>query len=175
MNIITSADRNWAIGKDNNLLISIPEDMKFFKNKTLQKIVIMGKNTLESLPNSKPLPNRINIVLTSDKHFKKSGVIICHSVQNVIEILGAAIKRGECSGDDIFVIGGESIFKQFLPYCRKAYITRIEKEFEADKYFPENLEKSSEWEKVNSVKYYSESAKVVYYFEEYKRIHKNRF
>lgn len=170
MNIITSVDRNWAIGKNNQLLISIPEDMKFFKNKTLHKIVIMGKNTLESLPNSKPLPNRTNIVLTSDKYYKKSDVIICHSVQNVIELLSTMIKNGKCSGDDIFVIGGESIFKQFLPYCRKAYITKIDQEFEADRYFPENLEKSKDWERVNSVKHYSEEFDVNYYFEEYKRV-----
>ena len=130
----------------------------------------MGKNTLESLPNSKPLPNRTNIVLTSDKYYKKSDVIICHSVQNVIELLSTMIKNGKCSGDDIFVIGGESIFKQFLPYCRKAYITKIVQEFEADRYFPENLEKSKDWERVNSVKHYSEEFDVNYYFEEYKRV-----
>lgn len=167
MNIITSVDRNWAIGKDNQLLISIPEDMKFFKDKTLHKIVIMGKNTLESLPNSKPLPNRTNIVLTSDKYYKKSDVTICHSVQNVIELLSTMIKNGKCSGDDIFVIGGESIFKQFLPYCRKAYITKIDKEFEADRFFPMNLDKSLNWQVVEQTNCFFKEQRIKFSFVTY--------
>lgn len=173
MNIIVAVDKNWAIGKDNDLLISIPEDMKHFKDKTLHNIVIMGQNTLDSLPNGKSLPKRTNIVLTEKKELGDD-IIVCNSVSEVLDHIKRGILSHEFIAEDIFVIGGESVYRQLLPYCRYAYITRIEKEFDADRYFPENLEKSKDWEKVNSVKHYSESAKVDYYFEEYKRVHKDR-
>ena len=173
MNIIVAVDKNWAIGKDNDLLISIPEDMKHFKDKTLYNTVIMGQNTLNSLPNGKPLPKRTNVVLT-EKTELEEGIVVCNSVSEVLDYVKKGILSHQFIADDVFVIGGESVYRQLLPYCRYAYITRIEKEFDADRFFPENLEKSSEWEKVNSIKHYSEKADVEYYFEEYKRIHRER-
>ena len=173
MNIIVAVDKNWAIGKDNDLLISIPEDMKHFKDKTLHNIVIMGQNTLDSLPNSKPLPNRTNIVLT-EKTDLGNDIVVCNSVTEVLDYVKEGILSHKFIANDVFVIGGESVYKQLLPYCRYAYITRIEKEFEADRYFPENLEKSKNWERINSVKHHSEEFDVDYYFEEYKRIHQDR-
>lgn len=173
MNIIVAVDKNWAIGKDNDLLISIPEDMKHFKDKTLHNIVIMGQNTLDSLPNGKPLPKRTNVVLT-EKTSLEDNIVICNSVSDVLEYIKNGILTHQFIADDVFVIGGESVYRQLLPYCRYAYITRIDKEFEADRYFPENLEKSKDWDKVNSSQHYSEEYKVNYYFEEYKRIHSER-
>ena len=173
MNVIVAVDKNWAIGKDNDLLISIPEDMKHFKDKTLHNIVVMGQNTLDSLPNGKPLPKRTNVVLT-EKTDLGNDIIVCNSVYEVLNYVKNGILNHQFIEDDVFVIGGESIYRQLLPYCRYAYITRIEKEFDADRYFPENLEKSEQWERISSVKHYSEEFKVEYYFEEYKRVHKDR-
>lgn len=172
MNIIVAVDKNWAIGKDNDLLISIPEDMKHFRDKTLYNTVIMGQNTLDSLPNGKPLPKRTNVVLTEKKDLGND-IVVCNSVAEVLDYVKKGILSHQFIADDIFVIGGESVYRQLLPYCRYAYITRIDKEFEADRYFPENLEKSKDWERVNSVKHYSEEFDVNYYFEEYKRVHKD--
>ena len=128
MNLIAAADLNWGIGKDGGLLISLPGDMKYFKEKTSGKVVIMGRATLESLPGGKPLPNRTNIVLTTNKDFEREGCIIVHDMDE----LAAA-----CAGyapDDIMVIGGEQIYMQLIRKCDKLYITKILEEFEADKH-----------------------------------------
>ena len=81
MNIIVAVDKNWAIGKENKLLVSIPADMKFFRSTTTGKVVVMGRKTLESFPNGLPLKNRTNIVLTKDKNYKVKDAIIVHSIE----------------------------------------------------------------------------------------------
>ena len=139
MKLIAAADKNWAIGKDNSLLISIPEDMKFFRETTSGHVIVMGRKTLESFPNGAPLKNRTNIVLTRDKGYKKDGAVIVHDTD---ELTG---KLKEYAQDDVFVIGGGSIYKQLLPMCDTAYITKIDKVFDADTYIPD-LDKSEEWE-----------------------------
>ena len=139
MNMIAAVDKNWGIGKDNNLLDNIPEDMKFFRETTKGKAVIMGKNTLMSFPNQKPLPNRLNIVLTHDKGFAPEGVVVCNNIDDAV----AAAKK-EYADEDIFVIGGESIYAAMEPLCDRAYITKIDKKYEADKYFV-NLDKIPAW------------------------------
>ena len=85
MNIIVAVDKNWAIGKENKLLVSIPADMKFFRSTTTGKVVVMGRKTLESFPNGLPLKNRTNIVLTKDKNYKVKDAIIVHSIEEVLE------------------------------------------------------------------------------------------
>lgn len=131
MNIILAADRNWAIGKDNDLLIHLPGELKYFKNMTTGKTVIMGRKTLESLPGGKPLPNRRNIILTRSADFKVSGAEVLNSIEDVLHL----IKSGNLESDEVFIIGGADIYKQMMPYCDKFYITKIEAELPADRYF----------------------------------------
>ena len=141
MNLIAAVDNKWGIGYKNKLLISIPDDMKFFKEMTTGKVCIMGRNTLNSLPGGRPLDGRVNIVLTKDRAFKKNGVVVAHSVEEALE----AVK--EYNTKDVFVIGGESIYNQFMPYADTAYITYIDYTYQADKYI-ENLDKNDEWKMI---------------------------
>ena len=138
MNLIAAVDSNWAIGFQNSLLVRIPEDQKWFRETTTGKTVIMGRKTLESFPNKAPLKNRTNIVITKDNNYKVEGAIVVHSIEEAIE----AAK--DFADDDIYVIGGESIYRQMLPYCNVAHITKIDYAYQADAYFP-NLDKDSEW------------------------------
>ena len=115
MEFIVSVDQNLGIGANNNLLFSFKEDMKHFKNVTTDGVVIMGRKTFESL-DSKPLPNRTNIVLTHQTDLK--GVTCCSSVQEILDICDRLDKK-------TFVIGGEKVFKQMLPYCDGGYITFV--------------------------------------------------
>ena len=108
MKLIVNVDRQWNIGCDNGLLFSIPEDMKFFRQTTTGKVVVMGRKTLDSFPGGRPLKNRVNIVLTRDSSFEREGTLVCHSVQEVFD----AVK--DYNTDDVFVIGGESVYKMFL-------------------------------------------------------------
>ena len=138
MNLIVAVDKNWAIGYQNKLLTSIPEDMKFFRQTTTGKVVVMGRKTLESFPGKKPLKNRTNIVLTKNPSYQAEGAIVVHNEDELREELK------KYDSEDIFVIGGESIYRQFLDECDKAYITKIEYAYTADAYFP-NLDEKEEW------------------------------
>ena len=138
MNIIVAADKNWAIGKNNKLLVSIPQDMKFFRETTTGKVVVMGRKTLESFPGGQPLKKRVNIVLTSDKNYHVNGADIVHSIDALLEELK------KYPAEDIYVIGCESIYRQLLPYCDKAYVTKIEHAYDADTFFP-NLDEDPQW------------------------------
>lgn len=137
--LIVCVDENWGIGKDNKLLEYLPEDLKRFKNITDGNKVIMGRKTLESLPNGKPLKGRENIVLTRDKSYKNKDVTIKHSIKDVLEYL-----EGDYS--DVYVIGGGQIYKTFNKYCSKAYITKIQKEYKCDTHIC-NFDNLSEWGK----------------------------
>ena len=139
MNIIVAVDKNWAIGKDNNLLVRIPADMKMFRQETEGKVVIMGRKTLESFPNGSPLEKRVNIVLTKNPDFRVKGATVVHSVEEALE----EIKQ--YPSDQVYCIGGDSVYRQFLPYCDIAHITKIDFAYEADSYFP-NLDDMPEWE-----------------------------
>ncbi len=138
MNLIVAVDKNWAIGKDNKLLVSIPSDMKFFRQTTQGKVVVMGRKTLESFPNGLPLKNRTNIVLTKNADYQKKDAIIVHNVDELMEELK------NYPSEDIYVIGGDSIYKQLLPYCDVAHVTKINHAYEADAFFP-NLDEMEEW------------------------------
>ena len=139
MNLIAAADENWGIGKDGGLLAHISGDMKYFRETTKGKVVVMGRKTLESFPGGQPLKNRVNVVLTTDKNYKVKDTVIVHSVEEMVEELK------KYDSEDIYVIGGESIYRQLLPYCTKAYITKIDHAYDADTYFP-NLDEDPEWE-----------------------------
>ena len=138
MNIIVAADSNWGIGKNNQLLVSIPADMKMFRQETTGKVVVMGRKTLESFPNGLPLKNRTNIVLTGNKNYKANGAIIVHTIEELLE----EIKK--YPSDEIYCIGGDSVYKQLLPYCDTAHVTKIDFAYEADSHFP-NLDEMPEW------------------------------
>lgn len=138
MNLIVAVDQNWAIGKGNKLLVSIPNDMKFFRETTMGKVVVMGRKTLESFPGGKPLVNRKNIVLTTDTTYSVEGATIVHSKEEVLKELE------QYEQEDIFVIGGESVYRQFLSSCDTAYITKIDHEYDADTFFPD-LDAMEEW------------------------------
>ena len=161
LKLIVAVDQNWGIGHDNNLLVSLPGDLAFFKNKTLNKIVIMGRKTLESLPNQQPLKNRINIVVTSDTTYKKDGCIIAHSLD---EAINKAIEINEKKAD-IFIIGGESIYRQSLKYCDTCYVTKIDGSFLANKFFP-NLD-SSDGFIIDEVSEKNTENGIDYYFVKY--------
>ena len=138
MNLIVAVDKNWAIGKENKLLVSIPQDMKFFRETTMGKVVVMGRKTLESFPGGQPLKKRTNIVITRDKNYSIKDAIVVHSVEEALEELQ------KYNSEDIYVIGGESIYRQMLPHCDVAHVTKIDHAYEADTYFP-NLDEKEEW------------------------------
>ena len=144
MNLIVAMDKNQAIGKNNGLLVHSKKDMEYFKEMTTGKIVVMGMNTYLSLPKKfRPLPNRLNIVVTRNRTVNNDGVLVARSMEELFSIL-----RG-MDTNNVFVIGGASIYKELFPYCDKLYITRIMKEFsEADTYFPKFNQK--EWNLINS-------------------------
>ena len=138
MNLIVAVDENWAIGYNNELLVSIPDDMKFFRKTTTGKVVIMGRKTLESFPGGRPLKNRVNIVITKKEDYEVDGAVVVHSVEEAVK---EASKYDE---NDVFVIGGGSIYKAMLPYCNTAYVTYINQAYSADTFIP-NLDKEVDW------------------------------
>lgn len=162
MNLIVAVDKNFAIGNNGKLLCYLKPDLEYFKSLTLNKTVIMGRKTLVSLPNSKPLKMRKNIVLTTNKNFICEDAIICYSVDEVLKKLNGIPK------EDIFVIGGETIYKQFLPYCDTAYVTKINQKFSADTFIP-NFDKLTDWKLVFCSKR-MENNNISFYFTKYIRI-----
>lgn len=138
MKAILSADRNWGIGYQNKLLVSIPSDMRFFREMTEGKVIVMGRKTLESFPNGLPLKKRVNVVLTHDRSYQVKDAVIVHDKDELMEEL----KKYQ---EDIFVVGGGSVYELLLPYCDTAYVTRINMEYQADTFFPD-LDQDPEWE-----------------------------
>ena len=161
MNLIAAVDKNWAIGKNNELLVSIPNDMKMFRQMTTGKVVVMGRKTLESFPNGLPLKNRVNIVLTKNQNYQVKGAIIVHSVEEVLEELK------KYDSEDVYVIGGEQIYRQMLPYCDTAHMTKIDHAYEADAYFP-NLDETEEW-KITAISDEQTYFDLEYYFVKYEK------
>ncbi len=161
MNLIVAVDRNWAIGKDGRLLVNIPADRQLFMRETTGKTVVMGRRTLESLPGGQPLGNRENIVLTRDRNYRVKGAVVCHSAEEALELL-----RGK-NQEDVFVIGGQSIYEQFLPYCGTAHVTYVDYAYDADTLFP-NLDRDPDWRLVqesDEQTYFD----LCYYFRQYER------
>ena len=139
MQAIVAADNNWGIGYQNRLLVSIPSDMKFFRQKTTGNVVVMGRKTLESFPNGLPLKNRVNIVLTKNKNYQVKDAVIVHSEEELLEELK------KYPSEKIYVIGGESIYKMMLPYCDTVYVTKVAAIApEYDVVFP-NLDEDDNW------------------------------
>lgn len=162
MNLIVNVDNNWAIGLNNKLLVHIPDDMKFFREMTTGKVVVMGRKTLESFPNQMPLPKRTNIVLTTDRSYEKKGAILVHSEEELMKELEKYPSK------DVFVIGGESIYRMLLPYCDTAHVTKVDYEYVADTYFP-NLDQMPEW-KITADSDEQTYFDLIYTFLKYERI-----
>lgn len=139
MNCIVAADSNWGIGYKGNLLVSIPADHKMFRRETLGKVVVYGRKTLETFPLAQPLDQRTNIILSRNPELKVRGAAVVHSVPELLE----EVKQYDT--DDVYVIGGDSVYRQLLPYCDTAHVTRIDYSYAADAYFPD-LDKDPDWE-----------------------------
>ncbi len=139
MNIIVAVDNNWAIGNKNELLVRIPNDHKHFREETTGKVVVLGRRTLSTFPQGMPLKNRVNIILSANPKFQVKDAAVVHSVEE----LAAELKK--YADEDIYIIGGESVYRQMLPYCNVAHVTKIDRSYEADAYFP-NLDEDPEWE-----------------------------
>lgn len=141
---IVAAGRRNEIGKENALLWHLPNDMKFFKNTTWAMPVIMGRKTFESL-GGKPLKGRANIILTRNHGWTNPEISIVHSVEDAIR------EAEKYSVNECFVIGGAEIYRLFLPYSHRVYLTRVQAEFDADSYYP--VLKEDEWELVSKVEF----------------------
>ena len=137
MREIVVVDQKWGIGKNNDLLFSLPEDMAFFRRETTGKVVVMGSNTLKSLPGGNPLKNRTNIVLWPGGE-KRDDCIICDSLEEVLETLKSY------PSDDVYIMGGAMFYKTMLPYCDTAFVTKVEADGEAQVFFT-NLDEHPDW------------------------------
>lgn len=141
MQLIVAVDKNWAIGNGSKLLVRIPEDQKFFRETTMGHVVVLGRKTLDEFPGGKPLKGRNNIILSRDEKYKVDGATVVHSKEELLEELA------KYASDDIFIIGGESIYKLMYQYCDTAHVTKIDYAYRADKYFP-NLDEEAGWKMV---------------------------
>lgn len=130
MNAIVVVDRNWAIGREGNLLVHLPGELKYYREKTLGNVIVVGRKTLESFPGGRPLPERTNIVMTSNPQYEAEGCIICRSVEETMKTLE------KYDDDKVFIAGGAEIYRQFMEKCSAFYVTKIYESFEADRYFP---------------------------------------
>lgn len=152
MKLIAAVSENWGIGKNNDLLFSIPKDMKFFRETTMGKTVILGRKNLESFPGAKPLPKRPNIILTRDKNFKVEGATVVNSIDELLAM--------DFDKDDAFVIGGEEIYRQLLPYCDKCFITKVKETADADK-FMVNLDEDADWKLTSESEEFEDNGHII--------------
>ena len=139
MNLIVAVDKNWAIGYQNKLLVSIPNDQKMFRNETIEKVVVLGRKTMETFPGGQPLKKRTNIILSKDPSYEVKDAMVVHSIEELLEELK------QYPSEDVYIISGDSVYKQMLPYCDVAHVTKIDHAYEADSYFP-NLDEDEDWE-----------------------------
>lgn len=138
MKAIVNVDNNWAIGNGDLLLNRIPADMRFFKEKTTGNVVVMGRKTFMTFPGPKALPDRVNIVLTTDESWCAPDVLTCHSIDELF------VQLERYDTNTVYVIGGSAVYEILLPYCDTAFVTKVDTAKPADKFFP-NLDESEEW------------------------------
>ncbi|MBO6015750.1 MAG: dihydrofolate reductase [Lachnospiraceae bacterium] len=139
MNLIVAVDKNWAIGNKNKLLVSIPNDQKMFRNETIGKVVVLGRKTMDTFPGGQPLQKRTNIILSAHPDYRVKDAVVVHSLEQLLE------ETKNYNTEDVYIIGGESVYRQLLPYCDVAHVTKIDHAYEADSYFP-NLDEDEDWE-----------------------------
>ncbi len=142
MKCIVIVDKDWGIGKEGNLLVHLPGDLQYFKEKTLGKVLIIGRKTLESLPGGRPLSGRKTIVLTGNPLYEPSTArdgtqpIVCHSRADIEDALNRLRnEQGIDINEDVIVAGGETVYEMFLPQCDEMLVTRIDRSFDADRHF----------------------------------------
>ena len=138
MKMIVAVDNRWGIGKNGDLLLSIPEDMQYYRATTRGRVVAMGYNTLISLPGSKPAPARLNLVLADIPGLRVPGAVVCGSMEQLLTLIGGF------EDDDVFVVGGGSVYRQMTPYCSAAHITKMRFDGGADTYITD-LDALPEW------------------------------
>lgn len=161
MQIIAAVDNNWAIGFQNSLLVRIPRDQQMFREMTDGKVIVIGRKTLETFPQKQPLKNRVNIILSRDRKNTVKDAVVVHSIEELMEELR------KYNTDDVYVAGGASIYRQLLPYCDTAHITKIDHTYQADAYFPQ-LDGMEDWELTADSEeqtYFD----LEYYFQKYER------
>ncbi len=161
MNAIVAVDNNWAIGCKNSLLVRIPADHKNFRQETTGKVVVLGRKTLETFPQGMPLPNRTNIILSTNPDYKVKDAVVVHSKEE----LDTELKKYPT--EDVYIIGGESVYRMMLPACDVVHVTKIDHDYEADAYFP-NLDKDDEWE-ITAESEEQTYFDLPYYFVKYER------
>lgn len=162
MNIIVTVDENWAIGNQGRLLVQIPADQRFLQQTTAGKTMVLGRKTLQAMPQGQPLYGRETIVLSEKPDFQVKGAKVVSSLDALWEALAGVEQR------DIYVCGGNSLYQQLLAFCDTAYVTMVEKAYAADTYF-ENLDRSREWvltEESEEQTYFD----ITYYFRKYERV-----
>lgn len=162
MNLIVAVDENWAIGNKNELLISIPADHKFFRQETTGKVVILGRKTLETFPQGLPLKNRTNIIMSTNRSYRVKDAVVVHDLEELFEEIKGYDSR------DVYVVGGDSVYRQLLPYCDTAHVTKIDHAYEADAFFP-NLDEMPEW-KITADSEEQTYFDITYHFLKYERV-----
>ena len=139
MNAIVNVDKNWGIGNKGELLISIPADMKMFREETTGNVIVLGRKTMETFPGGRPLPNRDNIVLSGRSDLEIPGATVVHDIEELMEVMR------QYDSSRVYVVGGETVYEQLLPYCDTVHVTKVDRAYEADAHFP-NLDLMPEWE-----------------------------
>lgn len=138
MNLMVTADENWAIGKGNQVSIRIPREQKLFMEETAGKVIVMGRKTFQNIYQGLAVQGRTNIILSENKALQIKGATVVHSIAELLEEIA------QYPTEDVYVVGGESVYRQLLPYCTVAHVTKLDHAYAADKYV-ENLDQSSEW------------------------------
>ena len=141
MKLIAAVDQNWAIGNRDDLLVHIPEDQKNFRRITTGNVVVLGRKTLSGFPGGRPLKDRLNVILTKNPDFEAGDAVIVRSQEELFEQLK------KYPSNEVYVIGGGTLYKMLEPYCDDAIITKIDYSYQADTYFP-NLDEKENWELV---------------------------
>lgn len=161
MNMIVAVDNNWAIGCKNSLLVRIPADHKNFRQETTGKVVVLGRKTLETFPQGMPLPNRTNIILSTNPDYQVKDAVVVHSKEE----LDTELKKYPT--EDVYIIGGESVYRMMLPECDVVHVTKIDHDYEADAYYP-NLDNDDAWE-ITAESEEQTYFDLPYYFVKYER------
>lgn len=143
MNVYVTVDSKWGIGYNSNLLIQIPRSQKLFQEETEGKVLVMGRKTFEIMFKGQPLPGRTNIILSGNQDFQAKGALVVHSLEELLKELR------QYAGEDINVVGGESVFEQLLPYCDVVHVVKLDYTYEINKHFP-NLDKNPDWKLIAS-------------------------
>ncbi|WP_022779325.1 dihydrofolate reductase [Butyrivibrio sp. AE3009] len=142
MKAIVAVDSNWAIGNKGKLLVSIPADQKNFRNITMGNTIVYGRKTLETFPQQVVLPGRDNIILSTREDYAVKNARVAHNKEELLDMVGGL------NSDEVFIIGGSSVYNEFIDECDTAIVTFIDKEYQADSYFP-NLDEDPNWEMVD--------------------------